>query len=636
MDHRGMSLLDIALFYFVKDETFEQTFAEARERWTAELGEGGRYEGWTAVEGFVSQFDRNNYTPFTTEEGEAALQYTPPQELQDKAAEGQEAAQEDMLVLVVPAQCRQLLDNAEVDVDADALWTTAQKLDTLETEKWEGAPTSILDAQAGIAAVLVLRCDLDAGERLQWARDRLLDAARTIRETYGGLVPWEAQALAADALPAVWARTPHDAAIREAIAHLARAGSSDLVGRLTAAVMRQRSDLGDDHLRLLHLIHRRALNEHAVQRLRRSVDWHGSNEETDEASEAAAELATLEEERAQTARAFVDGTLPASLPPFPEPSVAPPQARGAAYQRRRRPHRQADEGLLVALYSGIPLPDEAEDEWPVWSDLWGRSVAYATSYLAISEDAPTEDVDGVDGPWEQFVWTHAAYLSRRAETDEDARSYWAPVLALGPTASFSVSSFLRDWGAYALDHPLDDTVHRRWGQMIEFAAQHPRWSRADQRGWHPRADLWRLLVGLQLLSSDIWSSERVSLAQALAPYLQRWAADHPLDASDLVALAMFLSFPAARASRLDGLVWLDDAVQVRGDGAWTEHLIGETSPFSRVETAVGQLLVTAWTTDRAKLRRHNEAKTAFQSLLGILASRRLPIALELSQRVGQE
>lgn len=636
MEHRGLSLLNIGLFYFVNDETFEQTFAEARERWAAELGEGGRYEDWMAVKGFVSQFDRDNYTSITTEEGEAALQYTPPQELQDEAAEGQEAAQEDMLVLVVPTQCRQLLDNDEADANADALWATAQKLNALDAEKWEGAPTSVLDAQAGIAAVLVLQFDLDAGERLQWARARLLDAASAIRETYGGLVPWEAQAFATDALPALWARSPHDSEIREAVAHLAIAGSSDLVSRLAAAAKRRRSDLGDDHLRLLHLIHRRALDEHAVRQLRRTVDWHASNEEQDETSEAATtELFALEEGRQQSVEAFVDSTLPDSLPPLPEPSPGLPQTRHVAFPRRQRPRRQMDEHLLVALYNGVPLPDEAGEEWPMWADLWGRAVTEVTSYLTIPEDDPTEDVDGVDGPWEQFVWKRAAYLSRRVETDSEAEPYWSPIIALGPTASFSVSSFLRDWGAYALDHPLDGTVHRRWGQMIEFAAQHPRWDRTDRRGWHSRADLWRLIVGLQLLSSDIWSPERAPLAEALAPYLQRWATDHQLDADDLVALASFLSLPAARSSRLDGLVWIDEAVRDRGDRVWTEHLIGDVSSSSRVEAAVGQLLVKTWSTDRTDLLRHDKALGAFQWLLSTLASRRLPIALELSQQVGQ-
>jgi hypothetical protein len=147
--------------------------------------------------------------------------------------------------------------------------------------------------------------------------------------------------------------------------------------------------------------------------------------------------------------------------------------------------------------------------------------------------------------------------------------------------------------------------------------------------------LWRLIVGLQLLSSDIWSPERAPLAEALAPYLQRWATDHQLDADDLVALASFLSLPAARSSRLDGLVWIDEAVRDRGDRVWTEHLIGDVSSSSRVEAAVGQLLVKTWSTDRTDLLRHDKALGAFQWLLSTLASRRLPIALELSQQVGQ-
>lgn len=634
MEHRGLSLFKIGLFYFVNDETFEPTFAEARERWAAELGEGGRYEGWTAVKGFVAQFDRANYESITTEDGGAALQFTAPQDLQDEAAAGQEAAREDMLVLVVPTQCRRLLDDAEEVADADALWATAEQLDAVDPEQWEDAPVSVLDAQAGVAAVLALRCEVTSGDRLRWTRTHLLDAAQAVRETYGGLVPWEAQAFAADALPALWARSPRDAEVRQAIAHLAMSGSSDLVGRLTAAVKSWRSDLGDDHLRLLHLIFRRAQSERDVQRLRWTSEWRASSGDNGE-STTESELAALEAERAIDVQAFLDGSLPTNLPPFIKATAAPLSTRGGvAPTRRERPQRQADEGLIVAVFNGVPLPVEAGSEWSAWADVWGQAVAETAGALALPEDAPTRDVEGADGPWERFVWTHAAYLSAKSETDEEARTYWEPVLALGPTASFSVSSFLREWWGWAHGRPDDETPARRSGQMAEFVSRHPRWSREDRYGWRPRAELWRLVVGLQNLSSEVWTSEQAGLVEALAPNLQRWATDHPLDTDDLVALSAFLSLPAARGVRLDGLTWIADAVQDRGDEVWTEHLVGDASSHSRVETMVGQLLVSVWTADEAQLRRHDGAFAAFQSLLGTLASRRLPVALELSQRVG--
>jgi hypothetical protein len=280
------------------------------------------------------------------------------------------------------------------------------------------------------------------------------------------------------------------------------------------------------------------------------------------------------------------------------------------------------------------MPHEVSDPDPWWT-CWSAAIIGAVGPLA---PGSPDDADVEDRPddWIRYLLDAAALLVAEAESDEQARALWQPILALGPSDSATVDVFLRKWWGYALYRAERPEIVRRWNEMVGFADGHQAW-RADRvGGWYRAAELWRLLVGFVSLREESWPDDLVGFVEALRPSLRRWATSRLRRPDDLTAFAAFLQLPAAQSVRLDGLVWLRDAVQ-RSDGEdlWDERWSSRVDAHSRSENQAASLLALVWAHDRAALRGHADAYVAFRRLLGALVARQVPAAFELSERVGR-
>ena len=276
--HRRASLVNVALFLLHSDEGFREAVADARERWSREAD--AVYHGWEYIPTLLAQFDPDNWTPAEEDTVEAAgddgggpmrqlLVFQPPPEQQARNDAAQSELAANMLPLTTPMDCSQLLDGeTEATPERlDELWSRVERIDALSDRQWDANTQSALDVLSGIAAVLSVfgeRIDASHAERTAWARTTLLEAAASVPGRPGPAM-WSARSFAARALPTLWASDPRDTDVRQAVAQLALSGSGDLIDPLVVGAKVLRARLGDDHLRLVHLVLRLARTDLAQE-----------------------------------------------------------------------------------------------------------------------------------------------------------------------------------------------------------------------------------------------------------------------------------------------------------------------------------------------------------------------------------
>lgn len=76
-------------------------------------------------------------------------------------------------------------------------------------------------------------------------------------------------------------------------------------------------------------------------------------------------------------------------------------------------------------------------------------------------------------------------------------------------------------------------------------------------------ELWRLLLGFNHYSGDVWGEALRPRLRTLESRLAAWAKDHLLNVDNIKAFAYVLTKPAAADIVLQGLIWLHEAAEVR-------------------------------------------------------------------------
>lgn len=635
LKHRQTSLREWACFLYLNDPKLETMFEEARERWREELEEGGRYAEWDAVKNLVALFDRSNYAEQTSEDGQPYLQYTPPEDLQDRAEEVREETQIQALLLGTPSKCRRLLDGKEsVDGDTfDELWNHVERLQEEKIPDDHEDFLSLIDIQCGVAAVMICRgaewLDHHPDKR-EWAEDTILSTAETADlqgEAYESHPDRNHRSFTAEALPILWSEDPLNPRLRKAVTRFAVEADSEVAKKMVISAKPLRDSLGDDYTRLLRVIQKRSrwIEEYReVERKARGPIVGDLDPEVEERVDD--RLQDLSEEREVLRQNFIDQTIDPDLLRIRD--LLPPiesRRQISNHSGRKYPALDLDEGLLIAAYSGLPIDSDerSSDSWD-WNEHWLHAIRDTISPLTPPESEPLRDIRQAPSPWSRFVVESAALLVLETNSPSQAQEFWEPILNLGPAFSNLTSWFLREWTSYSLLRTAQPEVVESWQNMISYALDHPQWSFREDRARFSRGEVWRALLGFLHLKRDIWSSDLCPFVQTIKPQLQSWTESHLHRPRNAKKFAAFLTMPAANPIITDGIIWIASAAESRGERFWEDD----------TDDRVVSLLVHAWQEAEDRLRSQEEAFSAFNDLLGKLTARQLPVALELSERVS--
>jgi len=666
LPHRKKGLHELARMLFVTTPQMSVFFEQARSNWAARLAtlqESHPLKNY--LETLVALYDIKNYRIEKHPEHCDVLVFEAPEELRARRQQTLREAEERMLLLQFPWRCRQLLDADEPlpQEHLEGFWDAIMRIAEIEPPPdAEPGVICIDDALCGGAAVL-LRLHRD------WLRQHAEREGRCVkllintihnppskREVYipEDIIDRRWDCFCAEVLPVLWAEDPDSPLLRECVALLAAGYYYKTVGILFARTAEVRDRLGEDFKRLQHSVlrvaaarrrwprarcyptlvpfvviksRRYALFRSLQRRARRIAGVSGRARRAMRKDDDDALLSVL---LRREVRAFTKRTLPATLPTWDEFALKTPvrkPTRTAGRRRRPRQRSGLDLALIRATYAWLPLLDQAlnETERAEWISFWKEALGCTLRMLG--EDTEDElEVSGTPSDWDHWVLERSASLITQLRPEEQPEHFWQPILELGTRAHYWVESFMTDWFINGLGSgPAPNGFINKWQSMVDFAFSSPEWKFEESRNPFDLERIWCHMMGFDSLYSSLWTAEQKDTVRRMYDAYRRWAKQHLTRPRCAVKFISFLATEAGEPVLFDGLVWVEEAAVQVGAEFWTER---------DIEGKLADLLDMVWHRHRSELGRHQSFRGAFINLLGMLAERQNPLALELQQRVA--
>lgn|GEM_PF-2588770 len=611
MPHRKLPLTELLIRDAFQDPDAAEKLAGAREFWRKEDGERWKH--------LIAQLDPANRKLQRYEDGSFILDYEPPTELRGEIKETNIEITSSQIWLGLPGKLRKWIDERSEPSpeELESFWGESQRAIAQPADQHLLSQGVIAkaDLECGVAALFVA-CAREwlrsHPEREDWCRRALLapfegeppathefDSAEQFSSD-----SWDG--FCADALPLLWAESPQDPELRSGVARLAMHLHLETVQRTF------RATAGNPHLApaLAELEH---LSLHWARfKLWRRTRDHVTKYEASENAELFAKLPDFEPTTRGALNSFVEGTL--GPPPRLRDWLAEtPDGVMIARQARRQPVLYSlSLSYLVAARAHLATSEGTVDD---------RQRAEFAADLAnslVGELVP-EGVDRIEGT--PYTEEHQALdlLARLTLdlSDDDAEATWKPILEAGEPARYWVEAFLGElWSAGLLEERLNSKLVSVVKRILDFTEKN--WTGTGRGG----DGLALKVAGVDTVHHSLWSEQSQSVLTALEPHWSEWVKPRLTGTWFARYFAHFLEAPAAAAVRAEALGWLADAERNR------EHI------DSDLDEATAELLVSVYAQEAELIAGAGVPAEAARYLLSRLAGCGMPLALELSARLG--
>jgi len=297
--------------------------------------------------------------------------------------------------------------------------------------------------------------------------------------------------------------------------------------------------------------------------------------------------------------------------------------KGFGGDPRRRRSAGLDRHFLLRTYAW--LFEQMQDTTSVLADEWPERLQELKQLLAF-ELAPHEqraDEDRDEPPTAIGYELMPALASAIVRlSPEQGREVWKPILALGGRAHYIVENFVDNWFRQVSSARNMELVAPHWRGMIEYALTSA--ERGLGRRWFYGERILCRLLGCgsePLLDQNVDVS---TVVEGMKDLFASWAERHlPRDEDHFTYLCGFLASKSGERLRLEGIGWLDRALQGEGRDSWRRSQTGASMvDFLDVVLSQG--------TD--KLLRQIAVRDAYLRLVAVLVKRQVPSALALQER----
>jgi hypothetical protein len=652
MPHRRRLLRDLAVSLMLTDSAARARFEGVRAEWK-KLAASEACPAPESLELLVARMDPANYTTTPLDGSRVQVAFEWPEHLKARTEESASRSEADSRVLMFPLECRRLLDaGAPLEAHAaELVWKkTLESAIGSDDEDGETMADRRADAALGGVAVLtILAPEFLAAdpEKQTWCNARLQSVAdsppaRRLIDTPVSISKDQWHSFVADIAVAGLCTAPDDPEARERAARALTSFWYATTGVALRAAFRRRAELGAEFPRLVNL----AVLWAALRRVRSPSEF---NEPAD---------ALADGRRERLIAGFTRKAVPAAMMDWEEIGAVADRAAIRAHRRRfpgyeppaqpmpdgntnaekplsprgvRRRRTRGDPGfdimLLQHAFSWLPLP--APGHTPAEeSDLlaWLRQLMGVTLRMTYSP-AAEDEVGGTPYEFDHWVLDVAAKYVGCLTSNDDAHSVFVPILQLGPGCHYWVEGFLNGWTVGALPvAPTPDRFFERWGQMMRFAGDSPKWQPSQGRRHFRLAGLWEHLMGMHLGASIVAADGNQERFRALLTHYERWAGLFLDDDRSLTAYAQFLTHPGARPLLCPSIPWLLRAAERVSPYEWARDPIADE---------VATVLREAWNSFSEKIGADKALRESFTQLLNLLVTRQSPTAMELRDRVSR-
>jgi hypothetical protein len=237
------------------------------------------------------------------------------------------------------------------------------------------------------------------------------------------------------------------------------------------------------------------------------------------------------------------------------------------------------------------------------------------------------EIDGTPHYFEAWILEQVAELIAHRSSLEENRSYYRPILAIGPAAANWVEAFLQAWIRVGLDVTRNrETFKTAWQDMAQFAMALRRWQPRKPGYWNPAEQISVDLMGLRKDAVAVLGrAEYRGLVAGMASEFDEWTSKWLGHAMPAAWFAHFLTTESGRELLPAGVKRLATVVTSFRDGDWHDHDLG---------ALFTQVLARCWTHLRKEVESEPEFRTAFLDTLTHLCARQVPEALHLRSKVS--
>ena len=652
LEHRKTTLGDVLFQQFLTDEESRSMLVAVQKHWAKELVEMGESEDTGFLDKIALQFDESKLR-MRHEENRIIVEIDEPRERTERLAEVRENNEKHMAVLKFPMICRKMIDersSLEPDQIKD-FWAKLQGIaDNADDARSRGdRPEDAI--VGGIAVLTILHNDwVEAdSEREKWCAEQFLKVLENpppypqfqLPES-GSNYHWDN--FAAMLLPQILADDPTDEGIRALCAKCALAYNYCVTEDLMKFAYEQRESLGDDFLRLQHLIVRAS----GIRNV--NTVTHGGNSFWDCPDIDYDIGAQFNELIGQ----FADSTLEPKLPnlcevaenatdtivemvqkqheiSYDEPTSE--EVKTSIAKRIKR-GRGFEPMQLRAAFSWLTETEHAADELPARIDCLDNLLRGILRPLGGIEEALFDDNDdnsffATPGRWDTWTFDLVVATIPRICDKLSAQRLWEPIMSFGLERVHWVDSFISSFFIHGLRiEGCEENFFLHWKTMIAFAWTKQNWRQTDVRNHRSDDELFRHLMGFSSFGHGYFEDEeyRASVAKMKSEF-DKWTDEFFPHPEATAAYARFLTYPSAVDYLRGGVAKLAAVSSQFEEWHWGD--------FYHLEHALLRLLEYDWENNSAQIQSDQVFRKQFSTILKTMSDRQVPQALVLQDKMVQ-
>ena len=645
MPHRRAFLRDKAPILMIQDEGTRNYLVGRVAEWAKQPAQNDKDRD--DLQFFLARFDLKNYTETPQPDGRVMITMRWPDELEAKVKRGQDDRELKLLSLTLSSAARACLSGAK------SLQPTEVPEFARQTRRLADWRPSDLDAQheqyrvnslaGGIAVLIIQHRDwlsqnpdfekwcMDALSELQPAMGSALDSSMSALDS-------TAESFLGEAGVALLLESHEEWVLR-----LVFGGVSGFYYNSTFQTMVRaywlREQLGEKFGELTNIVV-------LWSALRHAANWESRYE---------AKHDLLAKYKATLFRRYTAGKLRGDLLPLARAEtlgnrlterifrrMSSPAERRMREERKEwvREHRrdrkldreipsldfhvlQKGLGFLWGMVRESRLADE-----PVLHHLINE--LFAMEMRTLPTPGPEEknyEIDGTPHEFDVWVMARVAEFIAKENSVEMARTFYRPILDLGPAGRYWVEDFLQKWVRIGVEMTPDPTTFAKiWTEMVDYAVGLPAWQPNRQGYWSRAESLAVDLVGMHNDAAAILGqAKHEAVVQQMAPVFERWARAWLNHAS---AAGWFSHFLTTESGNLLLVMGIKELAKVLGsfeDRDWHQQLGG----------IFADALATCWKQKQNEIEQQPELRKAFLQVLTALCARQIPEALHLRNKVSE-
>ena len=639
--HRKVNLEEIVTKLMLTHASVKPTLASAASRWQTVIlkpDQSAYSAGY--VNRMVAQFTPENWRMEQRENGDRTYTNDALQTVADENARELQEITDNSFLMTFPMRCFKILEGAETleATQIEEFWKSLQRAESLTPEDVSAwAYGNALDAVIGGVSVLLVNHKSwleNRPARFTWCRERLVAAVLSLSQREAGNklddgFDWAWEVSAAKAVATLWTEAPGDIVLRQCVVAMVTRSQSKAAGALLGACARPQVRLGQNFQQL----HRLVL-EWASARARMASIHFASEFASATGDLKRDQVRDVEAWEASWASDFLSGDSPWDVPAWSElgrDQFGRTEANLSSLKWSSRFPR-IDLEFIHATHGWLSDIDQAStsEERAEWVAFWGEALDCILANATPHAGAFGREKMDLPSEAERWVLQNAAGVAVKLCGEEHPEAFWRPILEL-PAQQFGrqhfwIETFLHAWHAKSLEATATPAGYVTGVRaMYEIAVSGLREPNSPAAGWANFDGPWLALLGIDNLTVEFcWARRHRSVVAELSPVYHGMTLLSGIRSKWVTPFARFMLTEAAEPIRVESLKWLDPAMEAN-----PAALSDEGNCY-----AIATLLALCWREQQTALQRDQEAQAAFRSLLHMLGTRQIPIALEMLTRLG--